>query len=467
MEMKICEEIAESCDFDREYRLDQLLPVSVLDDIFRQIRRITLMSAALLLPDGSCFHCTAPLSEIERRSLEAVLTQNKIEKTRAFRFEIGRMTLVFPISHELEILGYLVLSRIEETGPAGAALMPLGQLVLYVLDRLIYYNYKYLMTSSLHGQVIEDSFEQLKEKAALLEESEKKYRTLAENLEKEVEKKAGKIKETQAQLMQQEKMASIGQLAAGIAHEINNPTGFVSSNLNSLSGYQQDIKDLVGHYRSLTEDLKELAGKGELPSSIANQLDRISAIEKDAGIDFILDDISDLIRESWDGVDRIKNIVVDLKDFAHPSESKMQSADINKGIESTLNVVWNELKYKATVTKDLNPLPLVSCYPQQLNQVFMNILINAAQAIEDSGQITISTWAQNGFVTVRISDNGIGIPEENISRIFDPFFTTKEVGKGTGLGMNVAYNIIKKHKGRIDVESVLGKGTTFTVKIPG
>ncbi|MBI5593193.1 MAG: GHKL domain-containing protein [Deltaproteobacteria bacterium] len=465
--MENSKEITEPTDFDMEYKIDQLLPVTVLDDIFRQVRKITMLSVAVLLPDGNCFHGKEALSQIEAGSLKAVLTRDKIESAKVYGFEKGRVTLVLPISHELETLGYLVFSRVDGKGPSDASLIPLGQLVLYVLDRLIYYNYKYLLTSNLHGQVIETSFEQLKEKAALLEESEKKYRALAESLEKEVEKKASKIKETQAQLMQQEKMASIGQLAAGVAHEINNPTGFVNSNLTTLSEYQQDIKDLIGEYRGLMDDLKEFAGSGALPPSITDKLDRISAIEKDADMDFILSDISDLIRESRDGVERIKNIVIDLKDFAHPGEDQMQAADINKGIESTLNVVWNELKYKAAVKKDFGALPLVNCYPQQLNQVFMNILINAAQAIEEHGEIKIATEAKDGFVMVRISDNGVGIPGENISKIFDPFFTTKAVGKGTGLGMNVAYNIIKKHKGQIDVESTVGKGTTFTVKIPG
>jgi signal transduction histidine kinase len=323
------------------------------------------------------------------------------------------------------------------------------------------------MTAYLQGQVIQESFEQLKEKAHLIEASEQKYRILAENLEIEVEKIALEIKETQAQLMQQEKMASIGQLAAGVAHEINNPTGFVSSNLNTLTGYQEDIRNVVGKYRELMEDLKKLSGTGALPQAIDEQVNHLADIEKDADIDFILGDVSDLIRESREGVERIKNIVIDLKDFSHPGEDKMQTADVNKGIESTLNVVWNELKYKATVIKDFSPIPLVSCYPQQLNQVFMNILVNAAQAIQDHGEIRISTEAEDGFITIRISDTGVGIPPENMSRIFDPFFTTKEVGKGTGLGMHVAYNIVLKHKGRIDVESIVGKGTTFSVRIPG
>ncbi|MCK4485579.1 MAG: GHKL domain-containing protein [Desulfobacterales bacterium] len=183
-------------------------------------------------------------------------------------------------------------------------------------------------------------------------------------------------------------------------------------------------------------------------------------------IDFVLDDIPNLMKESQEGAERIKKIVIDLKDFAHPGDQELKYADINRSLDSTLNIVWNELKYKSTVTKDYGDLPQVRCYPQQLNQVFMNLLVNAAQAIEKQGEINIMTRALDGKVEIAISDTGSGIPEENLSRIFDPFFTTKEVGKGTGLGLNVAYNIIKKHKGAIDVESEVGKGTTFTIRIP-
>jgi signal transduction histidine kinase len=157
---------------------------------------------------------------------------------------------------------------------------------------------------------------------------------------------------------------------------------------------------------------------------------------------------------------------MDLKDFAHPGEDKLQSADINQCLESTLNVVWNELKYKTTVTKAYGDLPIMQCYPHQLNQVFMNLLVNAAQAIEKKGEITVSTRADDGHVEIEISDTGAGIPKENLSKIFDPFFTTKAVGKGTGLGLNVSYNIIKKHKGTLDVNSTVGKGTTFMIRIP-
>jgi len=272
-------------------------------------------------------------------------------------------------------------------------------------------------------------------------------------------------KKANAQLLQSEKMVSIGQLAAGVAHEINNPTGFVSSNLKTLTDYQNDINNLIKHYRKLVTDLKK-TNREHLSSSIEKQLEQITSLEDEADIDFILEDIMDLISDCKEGSARIKKIVIDLKDFAHPGEDEIQSADINDGIETTLNVVWNELKYKATVNKELGNLPMVKCYPQQLNQVFMNLFVNAAQAIEKQGDISIATKADNGFVEIKIGDTGSGIDKENLSRIFDPFFTTKDVGKGTGLGLNVAYNIIKKHNGTIDVKSQVGKGTVFKIRIP-
>ncbi|OEU67751.1 MAG: hypothetical protein BA863_12830 [Desulfovibrio sp. S3730MH75] len=273
-------------------------------------------------------------------------------------------------------------------------------------------------------------------------------------------------KEIQLQILQSEKMASVGQLAAGVAHEINNPTGFVSSNLKTLSDYQNDITKLIKQYRKLITDLRNITAKEDFPSPIAEHVEQIRALETEIDVDFILNDVLDLIKDCKEGTERIKKIVLDLKDFAHPGEDKTQTTDINKGIESTLNVVWNELKYKATVAKDYCDLPQVQCYPQQLNQVFMNILVNAAQAITERGEISVSTRSDNGFVEIKISDTGSGIPKENLPKIFDPFFTTKRVGKGTGLGLNVAYNIIKKHKGTIDVESEVGKGTAFTIRIP-
>ena len=278
--------------------------------------------------------------------------------------------------------------------------------------------------------------------------------------------KSKEKKQLEAQLLQSEKMASIGRLAAGVAHEINNPTGFVSSNLKTLSDYIEDIMGLFKEYRKLISNLKKNSDICGPLSEISEQLKRIVDLENEVDLEFVLKDIFDLIDESKEGTERIKKIVQDLKDFAHPGQDKPKFADINQNIDSTVNVVWNELKYKADVIKDYGDLPRVQCYPQLLNQVFMNLLINAVQSIEKRGEINIKTRADNGYVEIKISDTGSGIPKENLNRIFDPFFTTKDVGKGTGLGLNVAYNIIKKHHGKIDVNTGLGKGTTFTIKIP-
>ncbi|MGA8181409.1 MAG: PAS domain S-box protein [Desulfobacterales bacterium] len=272
-------------------------------------------------------------------------------------------------------------------------------------------------------------------------------------------------KRIEAQLLQSEKMASIGQLAAGVAHEINNPTGFVSSNLKTLFDYIKDISNLSKEYRKLVAKLKQGSDNAGV-FGISDQLKHIAALEEEADMDFVLKDIIELIEESKGGIERIKKIVRDLKDFAHPGEDKPKFANINENMDSTVNVVWNELKYKAAVAKDYGDLPQVQCYPQLLNQVFMNLLVNAAQSIKEHGEIKIKTQANNGYVEIKVSDTGSGIPEKNLPKIFDPFFTTKEVGKGTGLGLNVAYNIIEKHHGKIDVTSTVGKGTTFTVRIP-
>jgi PAS domain S-box-containing protein len=274
------------------------------------------------------------------------------------------------------------------------------------------------------------------------------------------------LRNIQMQLLQSEKMSSIGQLAAGVAHEINNPTGYVSSNLNTLEEYFDCINSILGRYEALLGDIREGLRGSMSPESLFDRVEAIETAKGEIDLSYILTDVPNLIKESRQGTERIRNIVIDLKNFAHPGKSEFEHADIVKNIESTLNVVWNELKYKATIHKDYGDLPLVMCIPQQLNQVFMNILVNAAQAIKERGEIAIRTRRQDGHVEIAIRDTGCGIPKANISRIFDPFFTTKEVGKGTGLGLNVAYNIVKKHNGTIDVESRMGQGTTFIIRLP-
>jgi two-component system NtrC family sensor kinase len=304
--------------------------------------------------------------------------------------------------------------------------------------------------------------EEIESLSVQLKETASQIETKNQSLESALKR----LEVIQAQMLHSEKMASIGQLAAGVAHEINNPTGFISSNLKTMSDYQEGIGELLVKYHELVSILEKSSEKGKTDAAVSAKLGEIKSVEKDIDIEFLLEDIVDLVGDCQEGTDRIKKIVIDLKDFAHPGEDKLQTTDINTGLESTLNVVNNEIKYKATVHKDFGDIPAIKGYPQQLNQVFMNILVNAAQSIEKNGEIGIRTRNSNGRVEVRISDTGCGISEENLGKIFDPFFTTKEVGRGTGLGMNIANHIIQNHNGTIEVESAVGKGTTFIITIP-
>ncbi|QSA99738.1 PAS domain S-box protein [Methylomonas sp. EFPC1] len=262
------------------------------------------------------------------------------------------------------------------------------------------------------------------------------------------------LEETQMQLLQSEKMASIGQLAAGVAHEINNPIGFVNSNLSTLQEYVDGMLALLAAYE-------------RIEGSLVNEaLQNITHLKQEINIGYLREDIGDLLAESLDGLQRVRRIVKDLKDFSHVGELEQQSANLEAGLDSTLNVVWNEIKYKADVVKEYGGIPEINCIASQLNQVFMNLLINAVQAIEDHGRITIRTAYDEQNVWVEVEDTGKGIKPEQLGKIFDPFFTTKSVGMGTGLGLSLSYGIVKKHNGRIEVKSELGKGTCFRVCLP-
>ena len=265
-----------------------------------------------------------------------------------------------------------------------------------------------------------------------------------------------KLEEAQNQLLQSEKMAAVGQLAAGVAHEINNPVGYVNSNVSTLGVYVNDLLKVLAAYETCEPFLDQ---KNEHVASL-------SEIKEKASLNYLKEDLIELIDESKEGLDRVKKIVQDLKDFSHVDESEWQYANLHKGLDSTLNVVNNEIKYNADIVKNYGDLPEAWCLPSQLNQVFMNILVNASHAIEDYGVITITTGTSNGGIWINIADTGMGIAQEKINRIFEPFFTTKPVGKGTGLGLSLSYSIIQKHKGKITVSSEIGSGTTFQIWLP-
>ncbi len=276
------------------------------------------------------------------------------------------------------------------------------------------------------------------------------------------------LKKTQAQMLRSEKLASIGQLAAGIAHEINNPTAFIASNLETLAGYQEDLNRFIEQSRKLTMISKEINAEKKIPAAVNELVETLKSFGDEIDIDFIKEDMSDIVKESLEGTERIKNIVIALKDFAQPGEGMLEDADIHQVLESTLEIVRNELKYKADIIKEYGDLPLVKSYPRQLGRIFINILVNAVQAIEEHGEIRISTKAnhEDGYVEIRIADTGMGIPEENLSKIFDPFFTTWDVGKGTGLGLSMVHGIVERLNGQVVVDRKLNCGTSVTIYLP-
>jgi PAS domain S-box-containing protein len=293
--------------------------------------------------------------------------------------------------------------------------------------------------------------EELIKKNQEIEESRKNIQITLERLGAAYEE----LKTTQAKILQQEKMASIGQLAAGVAHEINNPMAFIASNLGTLDKYIRRLKDFI---QAQSEAIKSLKATDAI-----KQLDKK---RKELKLDYTIDDIDLLVKESSDGLERVQKIVRGLNRFSRMDDAEYKDTNINECIESSINIVWNELKHKATLHKDYGNLSPTKCYPQKLNQVFINLLINAIHAIEKKGKIKIKTWEKGSSIWVTVSDTGCGIPRENQSKIFEPFFTTKEVGKGTGLGLSISYEIMQRHKGEISFESKEGRGTTFTIRMP-
>jgi signal transduction histidine kinase len=318
------------------------------------------------------------------------------------------------------------------------------------------------MIMSLHPVATEDDpTTQLQVALGKLEEDIRKREAAEAELVRrnaELTELNARLSLAQQQLMQSEKLASIGQLAAGVAHEINNPIGYVFSNFETLGTYIGRMLEMFKVYE-------------EAEPSIANPevLARLREMRAAIDLAYLIEDIPVLMSESREGITRVRKIVQDLKDFSRVDASdEWEWADLHAGIDSTLNIVSNEVKYKAEVVREYGAIPEVECLPSQLNQVFMNLIVNAAHAISPArrGRITIRTGATLQDVWVEIEDTGSGISRDNLARIFDPFFTTKPVGTGTGLGLSLSYGIIQKHSGRIEVQSEVGKGTTFRVTLP-
>jgi signal transduction histidine kinase len=311
--------------------------------------------------------------------------------------------------------------------------------LFYILERRYARSQEDLET---YSKELEDKTAKLAEYGQLLEEKVAERTSELKDKNIQLEKTLKQLRETQSQLFQSKKMAALGNLVAGVAHEINNPTGAVNSAVDVSSRCIQQIDHTLekkDSYRKIKQD---------------------NAFSKNFKI---LIENNNLIKMA---VKKISDIVKSLKNFARLDEAEFQEADIHEGIENTLLLVQHELKNKVTVIKEYGDIPKIDCYPNQLNQVFMNLFVNATQAIPKKGELKIRTYIVKPTLFIEISDTGKGIPEGNLEKIFDPGFTTKGVGVGTGLGLSIVYNIIQKHKGNISVQSKLGKGTTFTIELP-
>ena len=300
--------------------------------------------------------------------------------------------------------------------------------------------------------VLELCVERALERRALLRDA-RRYKRDLERRNAELARRQAELQRLQAQIAHSEKMASLGQLAAGIAHELNNPAGFIYGNMELLAECVAGIERLLALYEAL-------------PMSAASAA-QVAAIQTEIGYEGLLTDLRSIIGDCRHGAERIRDVVQNLRTFSRLDEAEFKKVEIHEGIESTLRLLSRYYSSgRIALKRDYGALPPVECYAGQLNQVWMNLLVNAAQAIKGDGEVTIKTRLENKHVVISISDTGSGIAPQYLKLIFDPFFTTKPVGEGTGLGLSIAYGIIKRHGGGIKVQSVLGQGTTFMVAIP-
>ncbi|MCE5286779.1 MAG: GAF domain-containing protein [Pelosinus sp.] len=352
--------------------------------------------------------------------------------------------------HIIGVLGLAFATKVEDEQNL-FWLSRFAELVSIAIDNARLYSATFEMTEDITRWVQE----------------KKAFEKMLQDKNTEIQGALEKVKQTQSQLIQQEKMAGIGYLAAGVAHEINNPLGFSQSNFATLQKYFRSMSELMLVYQRLCSKVQ-----AEIPT-LQEEAMQIAALAKQKKIAYILKDIGPLFDETNDGLNRVGNIVKALRMFSRvDQENDFAEYDLNEGVRNSLIFARNELKYIAEVRENLSELPAVRARGGQINQVLLNIILNAAHAVKDKGTegkgvITISTYADSHFVYCAVMDNGTGIPEEARKNIFDPFFTTKPVGQGTGLGLSISYDIIvNKHQGEISFITELGKGTTFIIKLP-
>lgn len=396
--------------FDREFALGELLPPPLLD------RLGTAVAAAL----------DAPCAVVDAGG----------EPAWGDAAALGTSAARYPLAGELEPLAYFATAA-PAAGAAGAARL---------LDEYLALRRRYLMASFLHTETTSADYAELQRRNEALAASETRYRELSEQLEERVQVQAAELDERQRQLYQAERLASVAQLAAGVAHEMNNPLGFVRSNLTTLGKYLSKV------------------------AALKARLDDAPAGWHELDLDFVVEDGADLLKDCIDGIDRAARIVADLKGFSNVDRPEEAMADINDGLRAACAVIESKRPPGVALVLDTGELPLLLCLPGHLNQVFLNILTNALQAVGDAGEIRVESRCEahdgDQMIVVRIRDNGIGIEARDLAKVFDPFYTTRPVGQGTGLGLTVARDIVQVHNGTLTLDSAPGQGTLATIRLP-
>ncbi len=348
------------------------------------------------------------------------------------------------------------LRLVAQQRGSAAALQNMADLLRHALNSLISGNLKRILTTEMHTQVVNMSYEELLDANQRLQASEKKYRDLAANLDRRVQERTEELKRAYAQLIQQEKMASIGQLAAGIAHEINNPLGFVLSNLKTLQRYCDRFTEMHALYHEWIVAGVDASRAREQEQHERERL-KIAVVE---------DDLADVFEESFTGVLRVKKIVADLKGFTHIDALGEEQIDLHQEIERVLSVLAHEIPAGTRITKNFSELPPLTCLGSQVGQLFLNLLRNAFQSRSEGLEVEISTIWEGHQFTIVIADNGPGIPDDIREKIFEPFFTTRDVGQGVGLGLSVAYDVVKELHGKIHCSERPGGGAVFEINLP-
>jgi two-component system, NtrC family, sensor kinase len=365
-------------------------------------------------------------------------------------WSFGDPTGALKESHSIILEGEHV-AKLEIHAINGTDIRGIAKLLQHSINTLIKTNLKRMLTSEIHTTIINHSYDELLNINKELSASEQKYRELAESLEEKVKERTAELRQAHTVMLQQEKMASIGSLAAGIAHEINNPMGFISSNLRTLYTYFSKAKDMLSYYRSVA-------------SSVPEHVKKTQEKWQQLKLDFVLEDSDSLINESLSGAERITVIVKNLRAVSHIDDPETGILDINSEIDSIIILLTHEIPPGTKFIKNYSIIPGFHCRLALLSQAFLNILLNTLQCRQEGLEVTITTTSDEEAIFITIADNGPGIPENLRTRIFEPFFTTKDVGKGKGLGLTTAYDAITSHNGSIWVENK--KGANFLIKLP-